>query len=91
MGTRLNGIYLEYAGPGLQDCIQKVTAYFTDRLGSNPMLWDNNRTRYWFGLKTEVALGTRVGMHFYSDNREGSLFISYEPVGTMGDRLRVEE
>lgn len=94
----LDRIHLEYTGPNadLQKCIQKVTAYFTDRLGPNPMLREDNslRCRYWFGLKTEVMLGTRVEKHTYSyifEDKERSFFISYDPAGTFGDWFRVEE
>jgi hypothetical protein len=87
--ARLDGIVLRYIGvdADFQDCAQKVTNYFTDRLGPNPMLWQG--ARYWFGLTSEIAVKADVGSFTYGI--KNSFFVSYAPVGTLGNSLRVEE
>lgn len=89
----LDGIVLRYIGldADFQGCAQRVTAYFTSRLGPNPMPWEG--ARYWFGLRTEIAIGTAVEKQTYSfvfADKE-RFFVSYAPVGTLDSSLRVEE
>lgn len=91
--ARLDGIVLRYIGldADFQDCARKVTAYFTGRLGPNPMSWEG--ARYWFGFNTEIAIGTAVEKQTYSfafPDKE-RFFISYAPVGTLDNNMRIEE
>lgn len=87
--ARLDGIVLRYIGldADFQDCTQKVTAYFTSRLGPNPMLWTG--ARYWFGLTSEIAVKADVGSVTYG--LKNSFFVSYAPIGTLDSSLRAEE